>query len=202
MRPGRLGGLVTSGFVVVGAFGMVFVRAFGDRGDGWDDIREFVPLLVGVLAGSVILIVGFTVYSTARDRHLARRYPGAEVFTVDLTPNLKRTLRSTPDKRAPARTPGIFTVVGSVEGLSFWVGWPLAPNKFWQLDWREVADLQPALFPLKYKTVRGIRVVTHDSAVVVELAPYQFRAFTVTWDESQIDALITAMQRQRAARVG
>lgn len=55
MRAGIPVGLVVAILLVIATVAMVFVRAFGTRGDGWDDILAFLPFLAGGIALGLLM---------------------------------------------------------------------------------------------------------------------------------------------------
>lgn len=200
MKAGIPAGLVLAVLLTVGSFAMVFVRAFGPRGDGWEDVLELLPLLGGAIVVGVAMVGGVSGFAKARLRHLEREFPDAVIFTAEMTPALKQLVQSRLAERIPAehaaRVPHFFTAVASNEGLSFWRGWATRPVMFWQIDWSSVLELRPEEFQLQFKTVHGIRAYTGDSAGALQIAPFPHGFFSVSWDKASVDALAVTLREK------
>lgn len=206
MKAGMPGGSVLAAVLAVGSFAMVFVRAFGERGDGWADVLELLPLLGGAVVVGVAMIGGFSGYERARLRYLQKQFPDAVIFTAEMTPALKQLLRSRSAERAnadPAGLPHFFTAVASNEGLSFWRGWGTRSVMFWQIDWSSILELRPEEIQLQFKTVHGIRAHTGASAGALQLAPYPHSFFSDphsfvsgSWDRADVEALVAALREK------
>ena len=155
-------GLLPAIVLAIGTLLLVFVRAFrSPYGEGWNDILEFAPFYVGIVAASFIFIAIYNWYADARDRRLARGHPTAVVFGSEMILLLlKQRLKSDPDRYAsPAvvgRAPHLFTVVADADGITFWNGPASDPVRFWGIDWRTVSGIRPATHRLEYKNVRGL----------------------------------------------
>ena len=193
MKARLPGGLVLGIFLTLGSLAMVFVRAFGSRGDGWNDIREFLPVLAGALLVGGALVIGYSWFAVARLRRLEREHPSAVLFTAEMTPELKQLLKSRiRDGRAEQAIwlPHFFTVVATSEGLRFWRGCAAQPKEFWRIEWPSVLELKPAEFPLQYKTMQGIRGFTGDPIGALEIAPFPDSILMASWDREHIEALM------------
>lgn len=65
MRAGIPVGLVVAILLVIATVAMVFVRAFGTRGDGWDDILAFLPFLAGGIALGLLMNFAYGQFARA-----------------------------------------------------------------------------------------------------------------------------------------
>ena len=112
--------------LVIGTVAIVFLRAFGPLGEGWDDVLGFLPFLAGGVALALLLNVGYGEFARARRRRLTHDHGDAAVFTAEMTPALKKYLqfdwsRDTSAQRV-GQTPHFFTTVASPDGTSLWNG--------------------------------------------------------------------------------
>ena len=196
-------GLVVAVLIVGGSIAMVFVRAFGERGDGWDDILEFLPFLAAGLAGGIILNTAYGEIALARRRRLTRENGDAIVFTAEMTPTLKAILKvhdgtslGTPRRN---RAPYFFTVVASDQGITLWGGTPTRPRSFWQIDWESIAEIQLARIQLQFKAVHGLTLKTHRPDGTFQIAPFPERGFARSWKRERTERLEESLSDLRSA---
>jgi len=196
-------GLLLAILLVIGTVAMVFIRAFGPLGEGWDDILGFSPLLAGGVAVALLLNVGYGEFARARRRRLTHDHGDAVVFTAEMTPALKTYLQFDPSGYTSAervgQTPYFFTAVASSDGISLWNGPASRPIKFWQIDWSSILDVRPGVVPLQFKTVHCLQLHTGAADGALQIAPFPDRGHAVSWDRASIEQLADTLNELRTA---
>ncbi|MGI9822068.1 hypothetical protein [Agromyces sp. Marseille-Q5079] len=163
--------------LVIGSVGLLFVRAFSGRGNGWADIADFLPYLAIGVGGALIYIAIYGGYARARDTRLADRLPGAVVFGAELTPTLKRLLRASFDAEIGTelykRIPHRYTLVVDCDFVAFWYGRPSAPKLLRRFETRSFRDVQATTFLLPQKRMEGLMILGSGSNLdaSLEIAP-------------------------------
>jgi hypothetical protein len=179
--------------------GLVFISAFGSRGEGWNDILEFLPFLVGGIATVLAGVAVYSWYAEARDKRLALDDPTAVVFGSEMTSALKKHLRANPNRYTSpdlvGRAPHLFTVVATVKGISLWSGSARNLVRFWEIEWQLVSALRPATLRLDYKNVRGLLIETNapDAVGALEIAPCPEGPFSISYSEARLTSLIESL---------
>jgi hypothetical protein len=189
--------------LVIGTVAMVFVRAFGPLGKGWDDVLGFLPFLAGGVVVALLLNVGYGEFARARRRRLTHDHGDAAVFTAEMTPALKKYLqfdrsRDTSTQRV-GQTPYFFTTVASSDGISLWNGPASRPIKFWQIDWASILDVRPEVVRLQFKTVHCLQLHTGAADGAFQIAPFPDRGLAVSWDQRSTEQLADTLNELRRA---
>lgn len=205
-NPGGVGvpvGLVLAILLVIGTVGMVFVRAFGPLGEGWEDVLGFLPFLAGGVAVALVVNVGYGEFARARRRRLTHDHGDAVVFTAEMTPALKNYLqyersRDTSAERV-GQMPHFFTTVASPDGISLWNGPASRPLNFWQIDWASILGVRPEVVRLQFKTVHCLQLHTGAADGALQIAPFPDRGLAVSWDRASIEQLADTLNELRRA---
>jgi hypothetical protein len=205
-NPGGVGlpvGLLLAIPLVIGTVAIVFVRAFGPLGEGWDDVLGFLPFLAGGVAVALLLNVGYGEFARARRRRLTYDHGDAFVFTAEMTPALKKYLQFDPSRFTTAervgKAPYFFTAVASPDGISLWNGPASRPIKFWQIDWASIVDIRPEVVRLQFKTVHCLQLHTGAADGALQIAPFPDRGLAVSWDRASIEQLADNLNELRRA---
>jgi hypothetical protein len=204
--PGGVGfpvGLLLAILLVIGTVAMVFVRAFGALGEGWDDVLGFLPFLAGGVAGGLLLNIGYGQFGRARYRRLRHDHGDAVVFTAEMTPALKKYLRLDRSRFTSAervgQTPYFFTAVASSDGIGLWNGPASRAIKFWQIDWASILDIRPEVVQLQFKTVHCLQLHTGTTDSALQIAPFPDRGPAVSWDRASVERLADSLNEMRRA---
>lgn len=205
-NPGGVGvpfGLFLAILLVISTVATVFVRAFGTRGEGWDDVLGFLPFLAGGVAGGLLLNVGYSQFARARRRRLMHDHGDAVVFTAEMTPALKKYLQFDRSRYTSAervgKTPHVFTAVVSPDGISLWSGPASRPIKFWQIDWASILEIGPEVVRLQFKTVPCLELHTGAADGALQIAPFPDRGLAVSWDRASVEQLADTLNELRTA---
>jgi hypothetical protein len=194
-------GLLLAILLVIGTVAMVFIRAFGTLGEGWDDILGFLPFLAGGVAVGLLLNIGYSQFARARRRRLTHDNGDAVVFTAEMTPALKKYLQFDRSRYTSAervgQTPYFFTAVASSDGISLWNGPASRPIKFWQIDWASILDIRPEVAQLQFKTVHCLHLHTGGADGAFQIAPFPDRGLAVSWDQRSTEQLADALNELR-----
>ncbi|RXZ71859.1 hypothetical protein [Agromyces albus] len=187
----------------IGSMAMVFVRAFGPLGNGWDDVLGFLPFLAGPVAAALLVGVAYGEFALARRRRLTRDHADAVVFTAEMTPALKKYLQLDPSRFPSAervgKTPHFFTAVASSDGISLWYGPASRPIEFWQIDWASILDVRPEVVRLQYKTVHCLQLHTGAADGALQLSPFPERGIAVSWNRASVEQLADSLNELRRA---
>jgi hypothetical protein len=199
-------GLVYSIFLFAATVALVFVRAFGSHGNGWNDILVFLPVLVGAMALTLMYIFIGMRFAIARDKRLARDHPDAIVIRAQMTPKLKKRLKSDPSQYATpeliGRTPNLFTTLADSDGISLWSGPASNPVKFWAIDWASVQNVRYSALQLQFKNAHGFYVDTKNSGAddALEIAPMPENPYALSYSQAHVEQLVDQLRELRATR--